>query len=781
MTPQYAFGQAVTRVEDPRLLRGGGQYTADVTLPGQAFAHFLRSPHAHARIKSIDAVAARAAPGVLAVLTHAEVTAAGLGMLPSDGTRKRLDGSAAHQTPRPLLARERVRHVGDPIALVVADTLVQAVDAAELIEVDYEILPAVTGAVNAARPGAAPVWDEVTDNLAFYWSAGDKAAVERTLKEAPHVVRLDFVVNRVTANPIEPRAALGHYDAHEDRYTLWTGVQMPHSLRNALAERIFKQPTHKFRVLTRDVGGSFGMKNGVYAEQPLVLWASRLAGRPVKWVADRSETMMSDEHGRDNVTSADLALDKQGKFLALRVSTMIDIGAYLSPRSGASIGNAGGIAGVYATPYIAAEILGVHTNSNPTGPYRGAGRPEATYCIERLVDVAARELGIDPVELRRRNMIPAAAMPYKTGFVFTYDCGDFHTVMDKALAAADHAGAPARRAAAKAAGKLWGVGIAYAIEVAGGPYVGPIPDTAQIAIGLDGSVMVNAGATSMGQGNETAFTHLISAQLGIAPDKIRVNLGDSDALPFGRGNGGSSALSTGGSAVADAVVKIIDKARRLAAHMLETAAADLEFNAGRLVVAGTDRSVTLDEVARASYDVKRLPAGMAPGLSETGSFVPERVNFPNGCHVCEVEIDPETGAVKVRRYTVVDDVGRVLNPLLLKGQFHGGIMQGIGQALMENIAYEAASGQLVSGTFMDYAMPRADDAPFFEIGSHEVPTATNPLGVKGAGEAGTVGSLPAVINAVVDALSPLGIRHLDMPATPERVWRAIQGARADAS
>ncbi|MBM3600453.1 MAG: xanthine dehydrogenase family protein molybdopterin-binding subunit [Alphaproteobacteria bacterium] len=777
MPPQYAFGQSVPRFEDPRLLRGGGQYTADISLPGQAYAYFVRSPHAHARIRKIDVAAAKKSPGVLAVLTHGDVAASGLGTLPSDGSRKRLDGSPAFQTARPLLMNDRARYVGDPIVLIVAETLAQAADAAELVDIDYQELPSVNGAANAARPGAPKVWDGAADNLAFFWSAGDKAAVERTIKEAAHVVRLDFVINRVTANPIESRAALGHYDARDDRYTLWTGVQGPHALRSVLADRIFKLPSHRFRILTRDVGGSFGMKNGIYAEQPLVLWASRLTGRPVKWVADRTETMMSDEHARDHVTTADLALDKDGKFIALRVSTLLDIGAYLTPRCGAPIGNAGGVAGVYTTPHIYSEIIGVHTNSSPTGPYRGAGRPEATYCIERLVDTAARDLKIDPVELRRRNMIPAAAMPYKTGLVFTYDSGDFRTVMDKALRLADHAGAATRRAEARARGKLWGVGIAYPIEVAGGPYVQPMPDMAELAIGPDGVVELRSGSTSMGQGNETAYMQLVAAKLGIPAERIRVVLGDSDALPFGRGNGGSSALSTGGPAVADAVDKVVAKGKIFAAQLLEAAAADIEFDAGRFLVAGTDKAVTLGEVARAAYDPKRLMRGEPVGLSDIGGFMPPRVNFPNGCHVCEVEVDPETGAVRVRRYTVVDDVGRVLNPLLLKGQLHGGIMQGLGQALMENIAYDAESGQLVSGSFMDYAMPRADDAPFFEIDSHEVPTTSNPLGVKGAGEAGTVGSLPAVINAVVDALAPLGVRTLDMPATPERVWRAIQEAR----
>ncbi|MBM3572887.1 MAG: xanthine dehydrogenase family protein molybdopterin-binding subunit, partial [Alphaproteobacteria bacterium] len=490
MTQPYAFGQAVSRVEDPRLLRGRGQYAADVTLPGQAFAHFVRSPHAHARVKALNVDAARQAPGILAVLTHADVSTAGLGLLPSDGTRKRLDGSAAHQTARPLLVQERARHVGEPVAMIVAESLAQAIDAAELVDIDYEPLPAVVGAVNAARPDAVKVWDEVPDNLAFFWSAGDRATVERVLPEAHHVTRLNYVVTRVMANPIEPRSALGLYDEREDRFTLWSAVQMPFSLRNVLAERIFKLPSHKFRLLTCDIGGSFGMKNGVYPEQPLVLWASRQVGRPVKWVADRNETMMTDEQGRDHVVTASLGLDRDGKFLGLMMSGLLGIGAYLTPRSAGPTGNAGGIAGVYTTPYIYAEVLGVHTHCVPTGPYRGAGRPEATFCIERLIDTAAREMGIDPVALRRRNMIPTAAMPYKTGLTFTYDSGDFAAVMDKALALADYGGVPARRAAARDNGRLWGVGIAYPIEVAGGPYVQPSPDSAQIAIWPDGSAIV---------------------------------------------------------------------------------------------------------------------------------------------------------------------------------------------------------------------------------------------------------------------------------------------------
>ena len=773
---KFAIGQSVSRLEDPRLVQGLGRYSDDVNLPRQAYAVVVRSPHAHARITGIDPAAALQAAGVLAVLTGADLAADGLGNLPTDAARKRRDGSPAFTTPRPALIRDRVRHVGDPVALVVATSPEAAADAAELVAVDYAPLPAVTGAARATNGGAPAVWDEAPDNVAFVWEAGSRDAVARAFAGAAHVTRLDFVVTRVAAAPLEPRAAVGEFDRRSGRYTLHTGIQGPHGLRALLAERIFRVPHGQVRVVTGEVGGSFGMRSGIYPELVLVLWAAKRLGRPVKWTSSRREGFLSDEHGRDNVSSAELALDAGGRFLALRVALKVDIGAYLTPRSaGPATNNVGGLAGVYTTPAIHVESTGVYTNTTPTGPYRGAGRPEATYAIERVIDVAARELGIDPVELRRRNLIPASAMPFKTGLVFTYDCGDFERVMTMALTQSDRAGFERRRAEARARGTLLGLGLANPIEVAGGPYTAVNPDTAELRVNPDGSVSLFAGSTSMGQGNETAFTQIVSDRLGLPPDRIQVFSGDSDALDAGRGNGGSGAISVGGSAVLRATEKVIERGRRIAAHLLEAAPEDVTLRDGRFVVAGTDRDVAWSRVARTAYQPRQLPPGLEPGFSETAAFTPPAVTFPNGCHVCEVEVDAETGAVRVVRYTVVDDVGRMINPLLVKGQIHGGAVQGLGQGLAEVLTYDEA-GQVLSGSFMDYAMPRADEVPLFDVDAHEVPTRVNPLGAKGVGEAGTVGALPALMNAVNDALAPLGVRHLDMPVTPERVWQAIRAA-----
>jgi carbon-monoxide dehydrogenase large subunit len=774
---KFAMGQSVSRLEDPRLVQGLGRYSDDVNLPRQAYAAVVRSPHAHARIAGIDPAAALRAPGVLAVLTGADLAADGVGNLPSDGSRKRRDGSPAFRTPRPALARERVRHVGDPVALVVATSPEAAADAAELVAVDYAPLPAVSGAVRATAAGAPAVWAEAPDNVAFVWEAGSRDAVARAFAQAAHVSRLDFVVTRVAAAPLEPRAAVGEFDRRGGRYTLHTGIQGPHGLRALLAEQIFRVPHGQVRVVTGEVGGSFGMRSGIYPELVLVLWAARRLGRPVKWTSSRREGFLSDEHGRDNVTSAELALDAGGRFLGLRVALRIDIGAYLTQRSaGPATNNVGGLAGVYTTPAIHIESTGVFTNTTPTGPYRGAGRPEATYAIERVIDVAARELGIDPVELRLRNLIPPSAMPFKTGLVFTYDCGEFERSMTMALTRADHSGFERRRAEARARGKLLGLGLANPIEVAGGPYTAVNPDTAELRVNPDGSVSLFAGSTSMGQGNETAFTQIVSDRLGLPPDRIQVFSGDSDALDAGRGNGGSGAISVGGSAVLRATEKAIERGRRIAAHLLEAAVEDVTLRDGRFVVAGTDRDVPWSRVARTAYQSRALPPGLEPGWTDTAAFTPPAVTFPNGCHVCEVEVDQETGAVRVLRYTVVDDVGRMINPLLVKGQIHGGAVQGLGQGLAEVLTYDEA-GQVLSGSFMDYAMPRADEVPPFEVDAHEVPTQVNPLGAKGVGEAGTVGALPALLNAVNDALAPLGVRHLDMPVTPERVWQAIRATR----
>jgi carbon-monoxide dehydrogenase large subunit len=777
---KFAVGQSVRRLEDPRLLQGLGRYSDDVSLPREAHAVLARSPHAHARIRGIDTSAALKLPGVLAVLTAAELAADGIGNLPSDRGRKRRDGSPASATPRPALLRERVRHVGDPVALVIAETHEQALDAADQLRVDYEPLPAVAGTANALRPGAPAVWDEAPDNIAFVAQAGQREAVDRAFAGAAHVARVDFVVTRVAAAPLEPRAAVGEYDRRSGRYTLHTGIQAPHGTRTLLAD-VLKVPQSQVRVVTGDVGGSFGMRSGLYPEMVLVLWAARRLGRPVKWTSDRREGFLTDEHGRDNLSTVELALGADGTFLALRVAINLNVGAYLTQRSaGPGTNNIGGVAGVYMTPAIHHQTTGVFTNTTPTGPYRGAGRPEATYAIERVIDVAARELGMDPIALRRKNLIPSSAMPFKTGLVFTYDSGDFARGMDLALSLADQPGFEKRRAEARTRGKLRGLGLANAIEVAGGPYTSVNPDTAEIRVNPDGSVIVFTGSTSMGQGNETAFAQIVCERLGVPPARIQVLWGDSDALGAGRGNGGSGALTVGGSAVTRASEKIVERGRRIAARMMEAAPEDVQFRDGRFTVAGTDRGVAFAEVARTAYAPRMLPQGMEPGFSETAAFTPPAVTFPNGCQVCEVEIDPETGVVRIVRHTVIDDVGRMVNPMLVKGQIHGGVVQGLGQALFENLVYDD-TGQVIAGSFMDYAMPRADDVPFFEVDSHEVPTLVNPLGAKGVGEAGTVGALPALVNAVNDALAPLGVRHLDMPMTPDRVWRAIQDANVRSS
>jgi carbon-monoxide dehydrogenase large subunit len=774
---KFAIGQSVRRLEDPRLLQGLGHYSDDVNLARQAHAVVVRSPHAHARVRGVDAAAARRAAGVLAIFTGADVAADGLGNLPTDSARKRRDGSPAFTPPRPALARDRVRHVGDPVALVLAESREQATDAAALVDVDYEPLPAVTATAEASRPGAPMVWDEAPDNVAFVWEAGQRDAVAKAFASAAHVTKLDFAITRVAVAPLEPRAAVGEFDRRSGRYTLHTGTQGPHGARTLLAE-IFKVPQSHLRVVSAEVGGSFGMRSGIYPEMVLVLWAARKLGRPVKWTSDRREGFVTDEHGRDNVSTAELALDAQGKFLALRVAITLNVGAYFTPRSaGPGTNNVGGVAGVYTTPAIHVQTTGVYTNTTPTGPYRGAGRPEATYAIERVIDVAARELKLDPLELRRRNLIPPEAMPFKTGLVFTYDCGNFGRSMQMALELADQAGFPSRRARARQHGKLRGLGVANPIEVAGGPYTAVNPDTAQLRVNPDGSVSLFAGSTSMGQGNETAFAQIVSDRLGIPPERIQVFSGDTDALGAGRGNGGSGALTVGGSAVVRATEKIIERGRRIAARMLEAAPEDVVLRDGRFSVAGTDRGVAFNAVARVAYQPRQLPAGMEPGFSETAAFTPPAVTFPNGCQVCEVEIDPETGIVRIVRHTIVDDVGHMVNPMLVQGQIHGGAVQGLGQGLFEVLTYDPPSGQLLTGSFMDYAMPRADDVPPFEVDHHEVPTQVNPLGAKGVGEAGTVGALPALLNAVNDALAPLGVRHLDMPATPERVWRAIREAR----
>ena len=775
----YGIGTPTRRVEDLRFVRGLGRYTDDIRFPDEAHMVVLRSPHAAARIRGIDVGAARAAPDVLAVLTGADVVADGLGTLHTMVQRHRRDGTPMARPPYRILALDQVRFVGDAVVIVVAETREAAEAAAEHIAVDYEVLPSVTDAVEAVRPGAPAVWDEVPDNVAFVFEQGDKAAVDAAFGRAHHVARLDFRITRVSANPLEPRNAIGVYDPAEDRYVLYAGTQAPHKIRSELAEKTLFVPVNRLRVVSPDVGGAFGMKGAPFPEYALVLWAARKLGRPVRWSAGRSESFLSDYHARDNVSTVELALDEHGIFLALRIKTLANLGAYLAfntPHSPTN--NLGGLAGVYRTPHIHAEVLGVHTHTQPTAPYRGAGRPEASYAVERIIDVAADELGIDRVELRRRNMIPPEAMPFRTGLVFTYDSGEFEKVMDLALDAADWTGFAARRAESARRGKLRGIGIANPIEIAGGPFRNPNEEGAEIRFDPGGGVTLLLGTHNHGQGHETAFRQLAVALLGVDPAEIRVLNGDTDVVAHGRGTFGSRSLMAGGTALLRAADKIVAKAKSIAAHLLEADESDIVLMNGRFTVAGTDKGVRIEEVARASYTAGKLPEGAEYGLDALVIAPPPEASFPNGCHVCEVEIDPETGAVEVLGYTVADDVGVIVNPLLVKGQIHGGVAQGLGQALLESVVYD--TGQIVTGSFMDYAMPRADSMPPVHVVSHEVPTPTNPLGVKGAGEAGTVGALPAVINAVVDALRPLGVTHLDMPASPERVWSAIQAARAAA-
>ena len=770
---QYGIGQSVKRFEDPRLVRGEGRFHNDVNLPGQAHVVVVRSLHAHGRILSIETAAAAGAPGVLAVFTGADLARDSLGTMKMTLKRKRPDGSPMWAPPHRGLTQDRVRYVGDPIALVIAETLAQAEDAAELVQVEYEPLPSVTSTAEAV--GGAPVWDECADNISNVFEIGDKAAAEAAFARAAHVVRRRYVITRVHAQYMEPRGALGAYDPGEDRYTLHADVQYPHRVRNALASNIFQVPEHQIRVIVGDVGGAFGTKGWQYPEHKLVLWAARKLGRPVKWQCERREAIPADEHARDNVSEAELALDAGGRFLAIRVRTLANVGAYISSDRNllATFGNVVTVVGVYAFPAAHVQVLAVLTNTSSTAPYRGAGRPEATYVIERLIDDASRELGMDRLELRRKNLILASAMPYKTALGTTYDCGEFAKSMERALVLADVAGFPARRDASRRRGLLRGLGVVNAIERA----AGPAPEFAEIRFAPSGSATVFMGTKNQGQGHETTFKQILHERLGLDPAEVRYIDGDTDRVAFGMGTMGSRSTVIGGTALWTAADKVIAKGKKIAARLLEAAEGDIAFADGKFNVVGTDRAVAIKEVALAAFQPVQLPPGLEPGLYETGTFAPKQDTWPNGCHVCEVEVDPDTGAVALVSYVIVDDVGTVINPLTLKGQIHGGIAQGVGQALMEQVVYEPESGQLLTASFMEYAMPRADSFCDVRIESNPVPTKLNPLGAKGAGEAGTVGALPVVINAVMDALAPLGVRELDMPASSERVWAAIEAAK----
>ncbi len=770
---EFAIGQPVPRFEDPRLVKGGGRYVADMVFPGTAFGYVLRSPHAHARIRSIDTSKAKAAPGVLAVLTGADYKKAGFGDLPVPGGLKRRDGAPGYKPRYPALVEDRVRMIGDYVAFVVADTYYQAVDAAELIEIDYEPLPAIVSTGDAVNPGVPLVWDDCPNNVGFIQIEGNKEATDAAFAKAAHVVKHHFVVNRVTAATMEPRGCIGLYEPIEGRYTIYTTLQRTNVFQTELSNNVLKVPDSKIRVVCGDIGGSFGMKSAVYNECALVLLGAKVTGRPVKWVATRSESFLCDAQARDNVTDAELALDKDGNFLGFRAKIIAAIGAYMQTGMPAFTGNLGTLAGVYKTPASHIDVTAVFTHTQPVRPYRGNGRPEAGYIIERMVDLAADQIGIDPAELRRRNTIPSSAMPYKTSVTFTYDCGEFEKSMNMALDAADKKGFEARRSTSRKSGKLRGLGFSNTIERSAAAGL----EGAEIRFDRTGTVSIFSGSINQGQGHETAFKQVVCDKLGLDPNEVTYIQGDTDQVFFAEGTGGSRSAAFSGSAFTLAAEKIETKGKAIVAKMLKIDPADVNFSEGIFSSQKTNQTMTIKEVAKASIDPKNVPEGMEVGLISTAIYQGKAASYPNGCHVCELEIDEDTGVVEILRYNVVDDVGTVINPLLLHGQIDGGVAMGVGQILMEDIKFDE-QGQILTGSFMDYAMPRATDLPSYHVGSNPVPTKTNPLGVKGAGEAGCVGAMPAVANALVDALSVLGIRHVEMPATPEVLWKAIHEARA---
>jgi aerobic carbon-monoxide dehydrogenase large subunit len=772
---KFGIAQPVRRVEDPRLLVGDGSYTDDVTPPRTVHGIVLRSPHAAAKILSIDTSAAKAMPGVLAIYTSADLRADAIGNLPCLAQVKNRDGSPQQAPARPALAEGAVRNAGVPVAFIVAETIEAGRDAAEAVMVDYDILPSITDLETAIEAGAPQVWDSVPNNICFDWEIGQKEKAEELFASAAHVTELKIVNNRIVVASMEARAALAEYDAGTGRWTLRTNTQGGWTLKNMLGDTIFNVGADKFRVITPDVGGGFGMKLFLYPEHVLTCYAARKLGRPVKWASERAEAFLSDSHGRDNVTTGQIAMDKDGKFLALRTRNIANMGAYLSnyaPFIPTGAGT-GVLASVYGFQAVYANVIGVFTNTVPVDAYRGAGRPESNYIVERLIDAAARDMGIDRVEIRRRNMVRPEAMPYTSPMGKTYDSGDFRIVLDAALKTMDWAGFEARRAASAAKGKRRGIGMAYYLEATGGAPT----ERAEIAFADDGFVDVYVGTQSNGQGHETAYVQLTVDRLGVPGEKVRIRQGDTDRIPTGGGTGGARSLYSESQAILLTAATVIEKGRKAASEALEAAVADIVFEQGRFSIAGTDRGIDIISLA------VQQRARQAKGEDVTTLDAAEvaQINahtFPNGCHIAEVEVDPETGVVEVLRYSVTDDVGKAVNPMIVRGQVHGGVAQGFGQAVLERTAYDPDSGQLLSGSFMDYAVPRADDLPDIEVEFVEVPCGTNPLGVKGAGEAGAVGSPPAVINALVDALRPAGVTHIDMPATPEKVWKALTLAKA---
>jgi aerobic carbon-monoxide dehydrogenase large subunit len=767
---KFGVGQSVPRSEDPKLLRGEGRYTDDINLPGQAHAVMVRSRIAHGVLKGIDVSEAKTMPGVLAIYTNADLEAAGFGPLKCGLNIPGRDGKPMKTPPRPSLAKGRVRFVGEAVACVVAETAVQAKDAAEAVLLDIEELPAVTSPADALRPDAPQIHDEAPGNLVLDFYYGDAEAVRKAFAEAAHVTRLEIDSNRIVVNAMEPRSAIGSYDSGTERWTLNVGCQGVMGIRGGLAKDVLQVTPDKVRVLTGNVGGSFGMKSQVYPEYGPLLLASKKLGRPVKWTDERSESFLSDHAGRDHQRVAELALDTDGRCLAVRLSGTGNAGAYIYPPMPATTNAVKNIIDVYGTPAMEVNSKVVFTNTTPVAAYRGAGRPEGNYYMERLIDTAAREMGIDRVELRRLNHIAPEQMPYKAPSGMNYDSGEFTTILDKALVAADWQGFDRRRQESAARNRLRGRGIGSYLEVTGPP----AKEYGGIRFEADGTITMLSGTLDYGQGHATPFAQVLSEQTGIPFERFRLLQGDSDQLKVGGGTGGSKSALVGSQAFLEAGDKLIDQGRQIAAHVLEASTADIEFLKGRYVIAGTDRSISLVELADKLRAGLRLPPDVPQSLDVSHISDNPPFSFPNGCHVAEVEIDRDTGTIEVVRYFMVNDFGTVINPMLVAGQAHGGVVQGIGQALMEHTVYDR-QGQPVAGSFMDYAMPRATDAPDFAIENHSVPCKTNRLGVKGCGEAGCAGALPSVMNAVVDALAEFGVSHIDMPVTPEKVWRVLNG------
>src|SRR5689334_17435546 len=780
------IGQSIRRKEDVRFLTGAGQYTDDVNPPHHTHAYFLRSPHAHAKIGRIDTSKAKNAPGVVAIYTGADLT--GVNGLPCGWLITGTDGQPMKEPPHPVLAQGKVRYVGDGVALVIAETPEQAKDAAELVQVDYDVLPAVVNPADALKPGAPQIHDEAPGNKCYTWALGDKAAVDAAFGKAAHVTKLDIINNRLIPNAIEPRAAVASYSRGDESYTLYVTSQNPHVERLLMTAFVLGLPETKVRVIAPDVGGGFGSKIYLYPEETAMVFASKHINRPIKWAAERSESFLSDAHGRDHVTHAELALDKGGKFLALRVQTTANMGAYLSTFASCipTILYATLLAGQYATPAIHCEVTATFTNTAPVDAYRGAGRPEATYVVERIVHQAAAEMGIAQDEIRRRNFI--RSFPHQTPVALNYDTGDYEQTLDAAIEMADVAGFAARRAEAQKRGKLRGIGYAAYIEACGlapsniagslGARAG-LFEAGEVRVHPTGSITVFTGSHSHGQGHETTFAQVVAGRLGIPVENVSVVHGDTGRVPFGMGTYGSRSLAVGGTAIVKALDKIIAKGRKIAAHLLEASEADVEFKNGQFTVAGTDRSKAFGEIALTAYVPHNFPhEELDPGLDESAFYDPKNFTFPSGAHIAEVEVDPDTGSIEIVKFTASDDFGRIINPMIVAGQVHGGLAQGIGQAVLEGCVYDKETGQLLTGSYNDYAMPRAGDFPEFKLSTNATLCTHNPLGVKGCGEAGAIGAPAAIANAIVDALSPLGIRHVEMPATPHRLWRIIQQHQA---